>query len=132
MTDLQMGLIGLGIAAVAGVMAYNKWQEARQREQVREMLKPPVEDVLKPPSHDEAADARLRKIPPAPPAEETWMPPANERIEPVWNAEPESFSPEASEAEPPIQTFAQAWESSGARESAAQPAATIEEDRRFL
>ena len=31
MTELQMGLIGLGVAAVFGVFGYNKWQEMRQR-----------------------------------------------------------------------------------------------------
>ena len=31
MTELQMGLIGLGALAVVGVVAYNKWQEHRQR-----------------------------------------------------------------------------------------------------
>ena len=31
MTELQMGLIGLGCAAVVGVVAYNKWQEYRHR-----------------------------------------------------------------------------------------------------
>ena len=31
MNDLQLGLIGLGAAAVVGVVGYNKWQEMRQR-----------------------------------------------------------------------------------------------------
>ena len=31
MTELQMGLIGLGATAVVGVFGYNKWQEYRQR-----------------------------------------------------------------------------------------------------
>ena len=31
MTELQMGLIGLGAAAVAGVLGYNKWQEYRHQ-----------------------------------------------------------------------------------------------------
>ena len=31
MTELQTGLIGLGVAAVVGVAAYNKWQEYRHR-----------------------------------------------------------------------------------------------------
>jgi hypothetical protein len=46
MTELQMGLIGLGIVAVAGVLAYNKWQETRQRKQVEEALKASHPDVL--------------------------------------------------------------------------------------
>ena len=31
MTELQIGLIGLGGAAVVAVFGYNKWQEMRQR-----------------------------------------------------------------------------------------------------
>ena len=31
MTELQMGLIGLGATAVVGVLGYNKWQEYRHR-----------------------------------------------------------------------------------------------------
>ena len=46
MTELQMGLIGLGIAAVAGVLGYNKWQESRQRKLAEAVLKPQHEDVL--------------------------------------------------------------------------------------
>lgn len=46
MTELQMGLIGLGIAAVAGVLGYNKWQESRQRKLAEAVLKPQHDDVL--------------------------------------------------------------------------------------
>ena len=31
MSDLQLSLIGLGIALVGGVFAYNKWQERKHR-----------------------------------------------------------------------------------------------------
>ena len=31
MTDLQISLIGIGIAIVIGVIAYNKWQEYRAK-----------------------------------------------------------------------------------------------------
>ncbi|MBN8456038.1 MAG: hypothetical protein J0M31_23630, partial [Candidatus Accumulibacter sp.] len=34
MTDLQMGLIGLGGVAVVGVLAYNKWQDGRGHQRV--------------------------------------------------------------------------------------------------
>ena len=37
MTELQMGMIGLGALAVIGVMAYNKWQEIRQRKQAEQI-----------------------------------------------------------------------------------------------
>lgn len=46
MTELQMGLIGLGAAAVVGVFAYNKWQEHRHRKLAEKVLKPHHEDVL--------------------------------------------------------------------------------------
>lgn len=46
MTELQMGLIGLGAAAVVGVFGYNKWQEIRQRKIAEAVMKPQHEDVL--------------------------------------------------------------------------------------
>ncbi len=46
MTELQLGLIGLGIAAVAGVLGYNKWQEHRHRKLAETVLKPHHDDVL--------------------------------------------------------------------------------------
>lgn len=38
MTELQMGLIGLGALAVVGVLAYNKWQESRHRKIAERMM----------------------------------------------------------------------------------------------
>ena len=46
MTELQMGLIGLGATAVVGVFAYNKWQEHRHRKLAEAVLKPQHDDVL--------------------------------------------------------------------------------------
>ncbi len=46
MTELQMGLIGLGATAVIGVVAYNKWQEYKHRKVAEQVLKPHHEDVL--------------------------------------------------------------------------------------
>ena len=46
MTELQMGLIGLGATAVVGVLAYNKWQEYRHRKLAEAVLKPQHDDVL--------------------------------------------------------------------------------------
>ncbi len=46
MTELQMGLIGLGAFAVVGVVAYNKWQEIRQRKQAEQMLQANHPDIL--------------------------------------------------------------------------------------
>jgi hypothetical protein len=46
MTELQLGLIGLGAAAVIGVLAYNKWQARRHRKLAEKVLRPQHEDVL--------------------------------------------------------------------------------------
>jgi hypothetical protein len=46
MTDLQMGLIGLGGAAVLGVLAYNKWQEHKHRKLAEALLSARQADVL--------------------------------------------------------------------------------------
>lgn len=46
MTDLQISLIGVGIAIVAGVVAYNKWQEYRAKKHVERAFSDPVDDIL--------------------------------------------------------------------------------------
>ena len=46
MTDLQISLIGVGIAIVVGVIAYNKWQEYRAKKHVERAFSDPVDDVL--------------------------------------------------------------------------------------
>lgn len=46
MTELQYGLIGLGAAAVAAVLAYNKWQERAHRKVAERVLKSEHSDVL--------------------------------------------------------------------------------------
>lgn len=46
MTELQYGLIGLGGLAVAGVFAYNKWQERSHRKVAEQVLKSDHDDVL--------------------------------------------------------------------------------------
>lgn len=46
MTELQMGLIGLGSAAVVGVLAYNKWQEHKHRKVAEQVLSAQHADVL--------------------------------------------------------------------------------------
>jgi FtsZ-interacting cell division protein ZipA len=57
MTELQMGLIGLGASAVVGVLAYNKWQEHKHRRLAEKMLKAQHEDVLLENSaHEEATE----------------------------------------------------------------------------
>jgi FtsZ-interacting cell division protein ZipA len=97
MTDLQMGLIGLGIVAVVGVTAYNKWQEARQREQAREVLKADHPDVL-------LGDGTETAVPetsfPARPEENRALP-EDARREPVLRSESEFTLPEVPGTEPP-------------------------------
>jgi FtsZ-interacting cell division protein ZipA len=46
MSELQIGLIGLGAAAIVGVMAYNSWQEYRQRKLAERVLNAEHADVL--------------------------------------------------------------------------------------
>ena len=46
MTELQMGLIGLGAAAVVGVLGYNQWQARQHRKLAERMLKSEHNDVL--------------------------------------------------------------------------------------
>lgn len=46
MTELQLGLIGLGAVAVVGVLAYNKWQEYRHRKLAEQVLNVRHSDVL--------------------------------------------------------------------------------------
>jgi FtsZ-interacting cell division protein ZipA len=60
MTDLQMGLIGLGGAAVIGVLAYNKWQEHKHRKLAEELLSARQADVL---LDETAADERVEGYP---------------------------------------------------------------------
>ena len=46
MTDLQIGLIGLGGVAVVGVLAYNKWQEHKHRKLAEQLLNARQADIL--------------------------------------------------------------------------------------
>lgn len=86
MTELQMGLIGLGVAAVFGVFGYNKWQEMRQRKVAEAVLKPHHEDVLLAKggkTEPEAAPAApIERSEPDLPIETSQ--PVAERVEPVF------------------------------------------------
>lgn len=46
MSDLQLSLIGLGIALVGGVFAYNKWQERKHRKLAERVFRGDHPDVL--------------------------------------------------------------------------------------
>jgi hypothetical protein len=103
MTDLQMGLIGLGIVAVVGVMVYNKWQEMRQREQAKDVLKAGHPDVLLGEGVEGANGETGSPAGTAGPAKEAR--PKGARVEPVLRAEPELAAPAAPDpdtAEPPV------------------------------
>ncbi|MBI2278091.1 MAG: cell division protein ZipA C-terminal FtsZ-binding domain-containing protein [Dechloromonas sp.] len=84
MTELQMGLIGLGASAVVGVFAYNKWQEYRHRKLAEAVFKPQHEDVL-------LGDGPKMTARPAvagrsePEIREDETPATSERVEPVFD-----------------------------------------------
>ena len=87
MTELQMGLIGLGATAVVGVFAYNKWQEYRHRKLAEKVLDVHHADVL--------LDEAVRERPVAGPAasdvdlfETAAALPSAEREDPPFDGEP--------------------------------------------
>ena len=102
MTELQMGLIGLGATAVAAVLGYNKWQELRQRKLAEQLLSATHSDVLLDEAepgvaepgmyvdeNDDRVDAAAEAIAYAPPesvAVHSLTP--DERIEPVFSVDP--------------------------------------------
>ena len=69
MTELQMGLIGLGATAVVGVYGYNKWQEYRHRKIAEQILKPQHDDVL---LGDEAKSAAAPEVVERAPQDAPW------------------------------------------------------------
>ena len=81
MTELQIGLIGLGAAAVAAVFGYNKWQELRQRKIAEALLKPKHEDVLFAGSAAKAESLPSERAEPV--LGDPLAAPASERREPV-------------------------------------------------
>ena len=83
MTELQMGLIGLGATAVVGVFAYNKLQEYRHRKLAEAVFKPQHDDVLlgdgpKPAGKSAPAERNEPEIREEPPVE------PNTRLEPIF------------------------------------------------
>ncbi len=117
MTELQYGLIGLGVLAVAGVVAYNKWQESRHRKVAESVLKPEHDDVLLKPAAARKAAAPVEREPSrvepviaeprqqeVPPVEPVFEPEAPVEVpESRVEAEPVPEAPAAFvEAEPPM------------------------------
>lgn len=91
MTELQTGLIGLGVFAVGAVVAYNKWQEIRHRKVAESVLKPAGDDVLlgsaPRPARDPAAPAIARSEPALRMPENAESRELEVREEPVFKAE---------------------------------------------
>lgn len=92
MTDLQMGLIGLGGAAVFGVLAYNKWQEHKHRKLAEQLLNGRQADVLlddaatnKTPEEPAGEASRAIAAAPSQPAAVASPParPGQDRVEPL-------------------------------------------------
>ena len=89
MTELQMGLIGLGATAVVGVFGYNKWQEYRHRKLAEAVLKPHHDDVLLGDGQKAAAKSSLaERSDPELRSSGSALP--VERLEPIFAEGPES------------------------------------------
>lgn len=84
MSDLQIALIGAGIAVVAGVWGYNKWLERRHWQLADKIFRGGQADVLL--GAEETAEAGLATIPAIEPSTERLEP--AERLEPVARIEP--------------------------------------------
>lgn len=104
MTELQIGLMGLGATAVVGVFAYNKWQEYRHRKLAEAVLPKPGEDVL-------LGDLPQVPVADAPAARtepvlnpQIMSPALGDRVEPVLGGAPVTPVPEAVEEDAPILT----------------------------
>ncbi len=95
MTELQMGLIGLGAVAVIGVLGLNKWQEYRQRKLAEAVFKPSSNDALLDGGH--AGANPVAESPRSEPALRP-EPPLEDRVEPVIVAqEPEQATGEGTQ-----------------------------------
>ncbi len=112
MNDLQLGLIGLGAAAVVGVVGYNKWQEHRHRKVAEQLLKRDHGDVLLAgrESHDDEPAPEPGPADFAPAAEHFGAqevaryeaPQPVEPMEPVLSPEPEAPLPRHVRQEPTL------------------------------
>ncbi len=91
MTELQMGLIGLGTVAVFAVLAYNKWQESRHRKIAERMMATRHADVLMDPalSHEVADAPRWEEDAPDLPMSVPVARAASERFEPMLRTDPQ-------------------------------------------
>ena len=114
MNELQLGLIGLGAAAVVGVVGYNKWQEHRHRKVAEQLLKRDHGDVLL-----AGQETRVHELAPesepvafAPPSEvfaaqepaRYETPPSAQPMEPALSPEPEAPLPGHLRQEPTLRS----------------------------
>ncbi len=127
MTELQIGLFGLGAAAVVGVVAYNKWQEYRHRKLAEQLLNARHADVLLGEAEpgemaaghcdngqgvDPEPEVRIAPQTEAPSllAENPLPPEAHgERIEPVLRLDPEPPEPIVARREPVVERAERAY-----------------------
>lgn len=88
MTELQMGLIGLGVVTVIGTVAYNKWQERKHRRLAEHLLSKRHSDVLL--DEDAPAPGEATAAPVAPDVGQNTLEatPFGERMEPVLRLDP--------------------------------------------
>jgi len=63
MTDLQASLIVIGIALIIAVIAYNKWQEQKERKNVEKAFSTPPDDVLMGGGGDTPDDEQVKREP---------------------------------------------------------------------
>lgn len=62
-SELQIGLVALGLAAVVGIIAYNKWQERKQRKHAERTFRSDHRDVLLDPQEPAEGGTRERAEP---------------------------------------------------------------------
>ena len=112
MTELQTGLIGLGAIVVVLVLAYNKWQEYRQRKLAEDVLNVRHTDVLldeREPapvySNDLQENSFEREYQATNQAEhQVDFSAPSERIEPVFRIDPEPVEPTLMYQEPVVES----------------------------
>ena len=77
MSDLQISLLGIGACVVAGVYAFNSWQERQFRRLSEAAFEREHDDVLMPaaPAADDVAEARIEPTLDAPPAASVFKAP---------------------------------------------------------
>ncbi|MBW7900024.1 MAG: cell division protein ZipA C-terminal FtsZ-binding domain-containing protein [Rhodocyclaceae bacterium] len=139
MNELQLGLIGLGVCGVAGVFAYNKWQENRHRRLVERSMPRAHADVLlgdapaaeaHPPVAVEEDDAPAF-VEPAPFADEQPRGRRSERVEPVLSLD-EALPAADDEVEAPAPAPAAVEAAMPAEPAAHAPAAAGDEPPEHL